>query len=132
MQAFILDDERTHALATAAVMRMKQRGRRDLRRAGRPVHALAVDHGMDAFALNRQGHGYAVMAMRALIATRRQRIDGRIDGGNGVGTWRQRRGGKLHRVAGRIRADRTAPDCLKLTLYFGCGPIRCLDRKSVV
>ena len=51
MQRFILEDQCAHPLAAAIVMRMQRGGRRNLRRAGGPVNALAVDSGMSAFAL---------------------------------------------------------------------------------
>ena len=92
MQAFVLNDEGAHALGAATVVRMQQRGRRDLRRAGGPVHALAAYHRVNSVPLDRQRHRDAVMAMRALIATRLQRVDGGVDAGNGIGTRFQRGG----------------------------------------
>src|SRR5258708_6791115 len=128
MRSFvILDDKGAHALGAAAVMRVHQRGRRDLRRAGGPVHAPAVDHRMNALTLDRQRHGHAVVAMRALIAARRQRIDGGVDGGNGVGTRREGSRRKLHRVPRGIDARRTAPDFLAVAVDFRGGPRRGLD-----
>src|SRR5262245_41730208 len=87
MQPFVLRDERADAFGPAIVMRMERRGWCDLCSAVAPVHSLPVDDRIHAFALQRQRHRDAVVAVRALIAAARECVDPDVDRPDGHVGW---------------------------------------------
>src|SRR3954470_15820206 len=82
---------------------------------------------MNAFALDRERDGNAIVPMRPLIAAGCKRIDCGVDARNGIRARLQRRGRELNRVSRGVGTDRPAPDFFELALDFSSRPMRGLD-----